>query len=139
MISPNVGLRFALAAAVAAVAAESRAQSTCLTTGFSGTTFSNTLGPAALFDMTVNADIAIQSMEAHFNALAGTPVTLQIWITPDRRGVAPGYEQRRFSAADKRGRVVLMASPDGRDGSLTLNQDAFLYGTIVEDGQHEPH
>ena len=64
---------------------------------------------------------------------------LQIWITPGRRGIAPAYEQKHFSAEDKRGRLVLMGSPDGRQDSLTLNQDAFLYGTIVESGQTLTH
>jgi len=48
---------------------------------------------------------------------------LQIWLVPEQRGIAPGYEQRHFAAAEKRGRLRLVASPDGRDGSVTLHAD----------------
>ncbi len=51
---------------------------------------------------------------------------LQIWILPDRRGIAPGYEQKHFDAAGKRGALRLVASPDGRDGSVTIHADAAL-------------
>jgi len=79
-------------------------------------------------------------MHSEFNASDERPLRfLQIWITPGRRGIAPAYEQKHFSTEDKRGRVVLMGSPDGRQDSLTLNQDAFLYGTIVESGQTLTH
>ena len=54
---------------------------------------------------------------------------LQIWIVPARTGIAPGYEQKAFAEADKRGRLRLVASPDGRDGSVTIHQDARLYAT----------
>ncbi len=52
---------------------------------------------------------------------------LQIWIEPDRTGIAPSYEEKNFSVADKRGRLRLVASPDGADGSVTIHQDARLY------------
>jgi redox-sensitive bicupin YhaK (pirin superfamily) len=51
---------------------------------------------------------------------------LQIWILPSRAGIAPGYEQKRFDEASKRGRLCLVAAPDGRDGALTLNADASI-------------
>jgi redox-sensitive bicupin YhaK (pirin superfamily) len=51
---------------------------------------------------------------------------LQIWIIPNQRGMAPGYEQKHFDAAAKRGRLSLVASPDGREGSVTLHADASL-------------
>ncbi len=57
---------------------------------------------------------------------------LQIWILPDRAGHAPGYEQRRFEDADKRGRLCLVASPDGRQGSVTVHQDALLYAALLD-------
>jgi len=60
---------------------------------------------------------------------------LQIWLQPNRRGVEPGYEQRHFPASERRGRLVLLVSPDGRDGSLSSHQDALLYGTSLEDGE----
>jgi redox-sensitive bicupin YhaK (pirin superfamily) len=57
---------------------------------------------------------------------------LQIWIEPDRRGVAPGYEERRFDLASKRGTLRLIASPDGRGGSVTIHQDASVYAALVD-------
>ena len=51
---------------------------------------------------------------------------LQIWIEPSELGIAPGYEQKRFDAEGKRGRLQLVAAPDGRDGALTLHADAAL-------------
>jgi len=56
---------------------------------------------------------------------------LQIWLLPARRGVAPSYEQKTFSDADKRGKLRLVASPDGRDGSLAINADARVYAGIL--------
>jgi hypothetical protein len=57
---------------------------------------------------------------------------LQIWIEPDRRGIEPGYEERSFGAADKRGRLRLIASPDGAAGSVTLHQDARVYAGLFD-------
>ena len=55
---------------------------------------------------------------------------LQIWIEPNVRGIAPGYEEKRFEAAQKRGRLRLVASPDGADGSVMIHQDARLYAGL---------
>jgi quercetin 2,3-dioxygenase len=60
---------------------------------------------------------------------------LQIWIMPDRRGHQPGYEQKNVTETEKRGKLRLVASPDGREGSVTIHQDALLYAGIVEDGK----
>ena len=57
---------------------------------------------------------------------------LQIWIEPKELGAEPGYEQKAFPAEEKRGRLRLVASPDGRDGSLTLNADAALYAGLFD-------
>jgi len=57
---------------------------------------------------------------------------LQIWIEPDRTGAAPSYEQKHFDGAQKRGRLRLVASPDARDGSVSLQQDAFLYAGLFD-------
>src|SRR5512140_4021829 len=57
---------------------------------------------------------------------------LQIWIEPSARGIAPGYEQKHFDAAAKRGRLRLVASPDGADGSVTIHQDARIYAALVD-------
>ena len=57
---------------------------------------------------------------------------LQIWIEPDVTGIEPGYEQKHFDDAAKRGRLQLVASPDGRDGSLTIHADASIYSGLFD-------
>jgi len=64
---------------------------------------------------------------------------LQIWLVPNRTGVQPGYEQKHFPLEDRRGRLVLLVSPDGRDGSLSAHQDGRLYGTLLEAGETVEH
>jgi quercetin 2,3-dioxygenase len=58
---------------------------------------------------------------------------LQIWIEPNVRGIPPSYEEKHFDAASKRGQLRLIASPDGRDGSVTIHQDARVYATVLDD------
>ena len=60
---------------------------------------------------------------------------LQIWIEPGVRGIPPGYEEKRFSAEDKRGRLRLIASPDGADGSVTIHQNARVYAGLFDNGE----
>jgi quercetin 2,3-dioxygenase len=57
---------------------------------------------------------------------------LQIWIEPSALGIAPGYEQKHFDAGSKRGTLRLIASPEGRDGSLTIHADASIYGGLFD-------
>ncbi len=57
---------------------------------------------------------------------------LQIWILPEKRGIAPGYEQKKFEDDERRGKLRLVASRDGREGSVTIHQDAALYNAILE-------
>jgi redox-sensitive bicupin YhaK (pirin superfamily) len=64
---------------------------------------------------------------------------LQIWLVPNRTGVQPGYEEKHFPLEDRRGRLVLLVSPDGRDGSLSAHQDGLLYGTLLEAGESVEH
>jgi len=64
---------------------------------------------------------------------------LQIWIAPAKAGIAPGYEQKTFGDADKRGRLRLVASPDGAEGSVTIHQDARLYASVLGPGQSVTH
>jgi redox-sensitive bicupin YhaK (pirin superfamily) len=61
---------------------------------------------------------------------SGVTHFLQIWIEPNVRGIAPGYEQKHFDAGSKRGRLRLVASPDGADGSVTIHQDARIYAGL---------
>ncbi len=72
-------------------------------------------------------------MHSEFNHKADeTTHFLQIWLLPNQRGIAPGYEQKRFDAADKRGRLRLVASPDGADGSVTVHADARLFAGLFD-------
>ena len=57
---------------------------------------------------------------------------LQIWIEPNVRGIAPSYEQKTFSAAEKRGKLCLVASHDGVGGSVTVNADARIYAGLLD-------
>jgi redox-sensitive bicupin YhaK (pirin superfamily) len=64
---------------------------------------------------------------------------LQIWILPERQGLAPSYEQRRFSDAERAGRLRLVASRDGRDGSVRVHQDAAIYAALLAPGEKIVH
>jgi len=64
---------------------------------------------------------------------------LQIWIVPDRAGHRPGYEQKAFSESDRRGKLRLVASRDGRDGSVAVQQDASVYAALLEPGERVAH
>jgi redox-sensitive bicupin YhaK (pirin superfamily) len=64
---------------------------------------------------------------------------LQIWLQPNRSGVEPGYAQKEFPQSERRGRLALLVSPDGRDGSLAANQDALLYGSLLGPGESVRH
>jgi len=64
---------------------------------------------------------------------------LQIWLLPEQRGLPPGYEQRRFPAEEKRGRVRLVASRDGAEGSVTVHQDARLLAALLGPGEEVHH
>jgi redox-sensitive bicupin YhaK (pirin superfamily) len=73
---------------------------------------------------------------SEFNGSDSEPVHfLQIWIIPDKAGYAPSYQEKKFSDDDKRGRLRLVASSDGKDGSLTIHQDAKLYAGLFSAGE----
>jgi redox-sensitive bicupin YhaK (pirin superfamily) len=77
---------------------------------------------------------------SEFNASKTDPVHfLQIWIMPERKGIEPGYEQKAFADAEKRGRLRLVGSRDGRDGSVTIHQDVDLYATLLRGGDIVEH
>ncbi len=70
---------------------------------------------------------------SEFNHAAdATTHFLQIWILPSRAGIAPGYEQKHFDAAAKRGRLALVASPDGAEGSVTIHADARIHAGLFD-------
>ena len=77
---------------------------------------------------------------SEYNPSADSPThLLQIWITPEREGAAPGYEQREFPEAERRGRLRLLASRDGRAGSVTIHQDAEVYDAALGEGEEVAH
>jgi redox-sensitive bicupin YhaK (pirin superfamily) len=70
------------------------------------------------------------------NASTTEPVHfLQIWLLPAKPGIAPGYEQKPFAPEERSGRLRLVASPEGRDGSVTIHSDANVYATLLAAGQ----
>ncbi len=77
---------------------------------------------------------------SEFNASDSKPVHfLQIWIIPEQDGLAPSYEQKTFDADAKRGKLKLLGSRDGRDGSVTIHRDVDLYATLPGDGGTVTH
>jgi redox-sensitive bicupin YhaK (pirin superfamily) len=82
----------------------------------------------------MSAGTGVQHSE--FNGSESEPVHfLQIWILPRERGVAPGYEQKTFPTESKRGRLRLVGSPDGRNGSVTIGQDVEIYSAVLDSGE----
>jgi redox-sensitive bicupin YhaK (pirin superfamily) len=75
-------------------------------------------------------------VHSEMNASKTEPVHfLQIWLIPGERGIAPGYEQKTFPDAEKRGRLRLVASPDARDGSVKIHTDASIYAGLFDRGE----
>ncbi len=73
---------------------------------------------------------------SEYNASASENVhLLQIWILPAHNGIAPGYEQNTFPADEKAGKLRLVASPDGSNGSVTIHQNARIYAAVLDNGQ----
>jgi redox-sensitive bicupin YhaK (pirin superfamily) len=64
---------------------------------------------------------------------------LQIWLLPETAGLPASYEEKHFTPEDKRGRLRLIASPGGSEGSLTIHQDARLYASVLDAGQEVSH
>ncbi len=64
---------------------------------------------------------------------------LQIWIEPERQGLAPSYEQKSFPEQERRNSLRLVAAGDGRDGALTIHQDTELYASLLDAGRHVVH
>jgi redox-sensitive bicupin YhaK (pirin superfamily) len=77
---------------------------------------------------------------SEFNHSKTEPVHfLQIWVTPSRQGIAPRYEQKTFPDAEKRGRLRLVGSSDGRDGSVVIHQDVELLAALLNAGEKLTH
>jgi len=77
---------------------------------------------------------------SEFNPRPDEPVHfLQIWLLPNRRGLIPGYEQKAIPSTEERGALRLIASRDGRDGSMTIHQDVDLFASRLEPGERVKH
>jgi redox-sensitive bicupin YhaK (pirin superfamily) len=77
---------------------------------------------------------------SEFNHSKDEPVHfLQIWITPEREGLEPGYEQREFAEEERRGRLRLVASRGGHDASVAIHQDAEVYAATLGEGEEVSH
>ena len=73
---------------------------------------------------------------SEFNREDGVTTLFQIWIEPAQRGISPSYEQKAFPTAERQGQWSLVASQDGRDGSVGVNQDVNLYASLLSAGDH---
>jgi len=94
------------------------------------------LRPGELQHMTAGTGIR----HSEFNPSDQQEVHLyQIWLLPERRGLKPSYEQKAFSEEERRGRLRLVASPTGEEGSLLIHQDARLYLSTVHAGETVAH
>jgi redox-sensitive bicupin YhaK (pirin superfamily) len=77
---------------------------------------------------------------SEFNHSKNEPVHfLQIWVLPDRKGLPPRYDQKSFPNSEKRDRLRLVGSPDGRDGSIVIHQDAEIYDALLSRGHAVTH
>jgi hypothetical protein len=77
---------------------------------------------------------------SEFNASKDKTVHLyQIWMYPDKKGYKPTYDQKHFSDDEKRGKLRLLASPDGREGSVKIRQNNELYATVLGPGEAVKH
>lgn len=81
---------------------------------------------------------AVRRDEANGSETDRTRV-LQLWLRSSEAALVTSYEQRRFTRAERRGRLRVVASPDGRNGSLHIDHDALLYSCLLERGQHVVH
>jgi len=86
----------------------------------------------------MSAGRGVQHSEFNHEKTAETHF-LQIWIEPDVRGIAPEYEQKHVSAAEKRGRLRLIASSDAAEGSLRIHQDARIYAALLDGAEQAEH
>jgi redox-sensitive bicupin YhaK (pirin superfamily) len=96
----------------------------------------STIGPGEVQKMSAGTGI----VHSEFNPSETEPTRfLQVWIIPERTGLHPSYEQKAFGDADKRGRLKLIGSRDGRDGSIVIRQDVSVFAGILAPGQTVEH
>lgn len=97
---------------------------------------SSTIKPGEVQRMSAGTGV----LHSEYNPSRTEPVHfLQIWIFPEKKGIKPGYEQKAFPAAERTDALRLVASRDGREGSLTIHQDAELYTTLLSKGGTVTH
>jgi redox-sensitive bicupin YhaK (pirin superfamily) len=95
-----------------------------------------TIKPGEIQRMTAGSGLT----HSEFNHSKSEPVHLmQIWLHPEEENLTPGYEQRAFSIDERRDRLRLVASPDARNGSLTIHQDASIYASVLSKGASVTH
>jgi hypothetical protein len=96
----------------------------------------STIRPGDVQYMSAGTGVA----HSEFNASETEPVHLyQIWMFPDKTGYQPAYDQKNFSEDEKRGKLRLVVSPDGRGGSVKIRQDNELYATLLGPGESVKH
>ena len=96
----------------------------------------STIRPGDVQRMTAGTGV----LHSEFNPSADESLHfLQIWIVPEKRGLAPGYEQKRFDESARSGKLTLVASRDGREGSVTIHQDAEIRAALLDAGQKVEH
>ena len=96
----------------------------------------STIKPGDVQYMSAGTGVA----HSEFNASSSEPVHLyQIWMFPDKNGYKPAYDQKYFSPEEKRGKLRLLVSPDGREGSVKIRQDNDLYAAILGAGEKVQH
>jgi quercetin 2,3-dioxygenase len=92
----------------------------------------STIRPAEVQRMSAGTGVVHSEM----NPSRTEPVHfLQIWVLPDRPGHEPGYEQKTFPDSERRGKLRVVASPDGREGSVSIHQDALVYASLLDRGE----
>jgi len=92
----------------------------------------STIRPGDVQRMSAGSGVA----HSEFNASASEPVHfLQIWLIPAQRGIEPSYEQKTFPPSERRGHLRLVASPDGREESVTIHTDAKIYASLLAKGE----
>ncbi|MBE9228444.1 pirin family protein [Phormidium sp. LEGE 05292] len=97
---------------------------------------SSVIRPGEVQRMSAGTGIA----HSEYNHSQTDPVHfLQIWILPNEKGIKPGYEQKMFADEEKRGQLRLVASGDGRNGSVTIHQNVDLYASLLEPGEQVVH
>jgi len=90
------------------------------------------IGPGDVQRMTAGTGI----LHSEFNPSAAEPVhLLQIWIVPEKKGLKPGYEEKRFSEDERRGQLRVVAAPEGQGGAVTIRQDVEVASAILEKGE----